>query len=628
MLENPIVILAGLAVVGVFCQWLAWATRLPAILFLLVVGIAAGPVYGWVQPDALFGDLLFPFVSLAVAIILFEGSLTLKFREIRGLASVVRNMITIGVMVTWCVTTLAVHFLVDLSWPLAILFGAVTTVTGPTVIVPMLRTVRPNAKIASVLRWEGIVIDPIGATLAVLVFEFIVLGYGQQALEHTIMIFVRMLLIGFALGAAAGQLLGVILRRHAIPEYLQNVAVLSIVFGVFTASNMIADESGLLTVTVMGIWLANMRGIYLDEILGFKESLSLLFISGLFIILAARLDLNAFIALGGAGVGVYLVMQFVARPLKVLVSTWGSNLNWRERLLIAWIAPRGIVAAAVVALFAIRLRQLGFDEAEVLVPLTFMVIIGTVVVQSATSRIFARLLGVAEPEATGYLIVGANPVARAVAKALQEQDIKVILADTHWDNISAARMEGLPTYYGNPASEHAERHLELVGIGRLLAVSPNNELNSIAAWHYRHEFGPNNIFTVRPAGDEFRSEKLKVAPLYRGLNAFGKSVTYAKLASLLGQGAQIHATKLSAHFSYQGLLEKYGSMVIPLFAMNTRGRLYLITDNPHFWPVSGWTVISLISAEAWAREQEAETQPQPPAKSGPAAETPAPATTQ
>lgn len=598
METQVITILAGIGVIALACQWVAWAVKLPAILFLLVAGLLAGPLIGWLEPDVLFGDLLFPLVSLSVAVILFEGALTLDLQEIRGHGRVVRNLVSIGVMVTWIITTLATHSLIGFDWPLAILFGAVTVVTGPTVIVPMLRTVRPTAAVGKVLRWEGIIIDPIGALLAVLVFQFIISGRGGAAFGDTLLNFGAMVTIGTVLGAAAGQGLGEVLRRHWLPEYLHNLGTLAVLFGVFALSNVLKHESGLLTVTVMGMWLANMRNVHIDEILDFKESLSVLLISGLFIILAARIDVADFALLGWGALGVFLTIQFIARPAKVLVSAWGSKLTWRERGLLAWIAPRGIVAAAVAALFALRLESVAHPElaeqARLLVPLTFAVILGTVVLQSATARQVAVWLKVAEPVPRGLLIVGANPVARAIGKALVEHNFLVVLTDTVWRNVRAARMDGLNVYYGNPASEHADRHLNLIGIGQLLALSPYGELNALASLKYRLEFGRDKIYTIQTAEDELSPEQLRVGERHRGYTLFGENITYGKLATMLSEGGEIHSTKLSESFDFHAYQSKYKGKAILLFGITPTGKLeiFVAGDKPEIG--EDWTLLALV----------------------------------
>jgi NhaP-type Na+/H+ or K+/H+ antiporter len=292
-----------------------------------------GPVTGWLEPEQIFGNLLFPMVSLSVAIILFEGSLTLRFSEIKDLQKVVRNILTVGVAISWIAITVGTHYIIGFSWDLALLFGALMVVTGPTVIVPMLRTVKPNAKIANILRWEGIVVDPLGAILAVLVFEVIISIQlqGHASVSHTLLMFAQTLTIGAAIGAVSGYLFGLILRYYLMPEYLHNVATLILVFAVFAASNHYSEESGLLAVTVMGLWLANMKNVPVENILNFKESLSILLISGLFILLAARLDFAQFEILGINGILLFLFLQFIARPLKVFISTIGSDLSWQEK---------------------------------------------------------------------------------------------------------------------------------------------------------------------------------------------------------------------------------------------------------------------------------------------------------
>ena len=595
---DAVFVIATITLIAIILQWLAWWVKLPAILFLLLFGILAGPVTGLLDPDLLFGNLLTPIVSLAVAVILFEGGLTLKVAEIKGLEKVVRNLVTVGLLTTWIITALAVKFLLDFSWEMAFLFGSFTVVTGPTVIVPMLRTVRPNAKISNILRWEGIVIDPVGALLAVLVFEYIVSESASAAWSHTLLLFGSILITGLLAGIAAGHLLGLALRHHVLPGYLHNVAALAMVWSVFAFSNTIAEESGLLAVTVMGMWLANMKDTPVDEILDFKESLSLLLISILFITLAARLEFSQFDELGVAAIWVFLVMQFVARPIKVLVCSVGSSLTWAERGLLSWIAPRGIVAAAVSALFALRLEEsANMEKADLLVPLTFAVIIGTVVLQSATAGALARWLKVAEPEPKGFLVIGANAVARAVAGALVENGFRTLLCDTNWDNIKKARMEGHSSYYGSPVSDHADRHLDLVGIGRMLGLSPLPNLNALASMKYRGEFGNKAIYSIRSKTEIDLPEKRVVAAESRGRPLFGEQVTYSDLAGLLAQGAEVRCTSLTESFDYSQYLEQNNERAIPLFTVSPKGHLEMFVAGGKLKPLAGWTIAAVVTPE-------------------------------
>ena len=597
MNEHTLTALAGIGVTAIVCQWLSWRTHLPAILYLLIAGIVAGPVTGWLDPDAVFGDLLFPFVSFAVAVILFEGSLTLKFREIQGLERVIRNMVSIGIAITWVIIALATHFLMGFSWALSWLFGAIMVVTGPTVIEPMLRTVRPTARVAKTLKWEGILIDPLGALLAVLVFEFIISGStGNGAFGHTLLTFAEVLAVGIFLGSAAGYSLGVILRRHLLPEYLHNTTTLLLVFAVFTVSDVIQAESGLLTVTVMGIWMANMRGLHLDDIRGFKEDLSLLLISGLFIILAARIDLAEVAALSWVAILLLMVFQFIARPIKILVSTKGSTLSWQERAMLSWIAPRGIVAAAVASLFSIKLEQQGFADADLLVPLTFMIIAGTVVVQGLSARGIGKALGIAQPPPNGVLIVGSNPVAREIAVALKELGLSVLMADRNAQGIHQARLQGIKTYYGNPVSTHASLYMDTTGLGTMLAITPQSDLADLAMLHFRGEFGKNNVYRLpESAYAGATQEKKETLPYQEESNIlFSDQASYQRLINMINQGARIHDTHLTKDYTFLDFQKQHGKNALPLFAMDPKKKIITFSAGEQRRPGAGWTLISLI----------------------------------
>nr|WP_225444810.1 sodium:proton antiporter [Pseudomarimonas arenosa] len=576
---------------GFFCQWLAWRVQLPAILFLLLTGIVLGPVLGALEPDALLGDYLFPLVSLGVAVILFEGSLGLRWSELKGVGPAVANLVSIGAVISLLVLAAAAHYLAGLSWELSLLFGALTCVTGPTVVVPMLRSVRPNSRIANVLRWEGIIIDPIGALFAVLIFNWILLGVGRDTLGEALQAFGITTAVGTVFGLVGGVGLGYLLRRHWIPEYLQNYAALVAVLGVFAISNAVAHESGLLAVTLMGMYLGNRPELHMDDILDFKEHLSTLLISLLFILLAARLEWPSF-QLALAGCTLLAVAMLIARPLSVFVSALGSSLSWRERALIAWIAPRGIVAAAVSALFALKLEAAELTGAEQLVPLTFMLIIGTVVIQSATARSIAQRLGVTEPSDNGVLIVGATPVARAIGKALLQQKIEVLIADDDWLAIRAARMDGLPTYFGNPVSEHADMHLDLTGIGNLLAASTRREINTLACVRFEPEFGRERIYRIRIFAPG-EAPKQTISGTMKGRILFGPEITQRSIEERLGKGHKIRATKLSEAFGWKEYREKHGDQALLLFAIDDKGQLRLAAQDAELVPRPGWTTVVL-----------------------------------
>ena len=597
MTDQHLLTFSALFIVGASCQWLAWQVKLPAIIFLLISGIIVGPIFGILDPDRLLGGLLDPVVSLSVAIILFEGSLTLNYREILGTQRVVRNLVTVGLVITWLITTIVTHVTLGFSWSICFLFGAVSAVTGPTVIAPMLRAIRPTANVANILRWEGIVVDPIGASLAVLVFEFILNGGGGRAIGHILLSFCHLVSVGGGLGTVCGYLFGLFLRNVLIPGYLKIILTMALVFAVFSGAYMLHNGSGLLAVTVMGVWLANMRDVDLDEILNFKENLSVVLISLLFILLSARIDTTDLIALGWKGIVVILAIQFIARPLSIMVSTWGSTLTWPERHLLAWIAPRGIVAAAVSALFAIRLDHAGFANAHQLVSLTFLVIISTVLLQSATAKPLAEKLGVAAPDLDGFLIIGANPVAITLGKAIQEQGYKVILADSNWSNTNIAAQEGLVTYYGNPISEDALYHLDLTGIGQMLALSAHEHVNVAAMMHYQLEFGARRVFTIRTRMIVNSRQQRNMAAIFHGKILFGPGITYAKLSTMLASGAVVRTEKLVAYMDCSSELSPHHADGVLLFAIDEKRHLHLAVEGSSLQAKAGWVLVRLEPAQ-------------------------------
>ena len=592
MHAHEIVLICGVLVAGFACQWIAWRMKTPAILFLLLVGIAAGPVFGWLNPDALFGDLMIPLVSIGVAIILFEGSLTLKFSEIRGHGSFVRNLVTIGVVITWVGSALAAHVILDWDIYLAALFGAIVTVSGPTVVMPLLRAVRPMPSISSILRWEAILIDPLGAILGLLVFDVIVAAQISEGLWQVTVTLGTMVGAGTFFGAIGGYLFGLAIRARVVPDFLREYAALASVLIVFAAAESIHGESGLLAVTVMGIWLANMRDVELDDVLEFKESLTLLLVAGLFIVLAARLNFDSLVSVGLGAVVLVLFLQFVLGPLRAFVCAIGSPLSWKERLYVGWVFPRGIVAAAISALFALRLEASGYPQGGDLVPLVFSIILGTVIVQSLTAGVVARLLGVAEPESNGVLLIGSNPLALSVAASLQDNGQQVLIADTHWSSIRTARMAGLPTFYGSAVSGYAERNMDLSGLGVLFAVSRNPGLNELACLRFSDDFGRDNVYTVsNQEGDEHA--KHRVSGESRARVLFGDAYSLEDLLDRLAAGNELKTTVLTDEFDYEDYQKQHPES-LPIYAIDDKGRVHFPVADQEFMPSSGWSITALV----------------------------------
>lgn len=589
---NNLFILSGVLVAGFACQWIAWRVKLPSILFLLVTGIIVGPWLGLLDPNAVFGDLLTPFVSLAVAVILYEGSMTLKLSEIRGHGNVVRNLVTIGVLITWSVATFAARVFLGWDIYLAALFGAIVTVSGPTVILPLLRTVRPTNALSNVLRWEGILVDPLGAILAVLVFNFIVVTQTAATTAQLLGTLGMIVVVGAGLGVLVGHAFGVVLRKHWLPDFLRDYAALALVILVFALAESLEMESGLLAVTIMGVWQANMRDLDLDDILDFKESLTLVLVAGLFIILAARIEFAGLLGLGTGAIAVLLLLQFVAGPLRAYVCSIASDMSWRERTFLGWIFPRGIVAAAVSALFALRLEGMSYPGAENLVPMVFTIIVGTVVIQGLSGGSVARALGIANPEPNGVLIVGANPVALAFANALHANGHRVVVASMGWDGIRKARMSGLPVFYGSPVSSYAERHLDLTGLGNLLALSHRPGINELACVKYRYEFGREAVYTVKHHS-ESSHEKHQISGEAAGRVLFDGERSMNDLFAMVKSDFATKTTEITDSFRFSDYLEQHPDRVV-LFITTADGRVKFPLGGKNMNISEGSRITSLV----------------------------------
>jgi NhaP-type Na+/H+ or K+/H+ antiporter len=594
--EHLVIELAALIALGIGASWLSWRLRVPSILLLLVVGFVAGPVGGFLDPDALLGNLLFPLVSLSVAVILFEGGLSLDIAELRDIGRVIRNLATVGVLLTWVGCTILAHLLLGFDLGLATLLGAILVVTGPTVIIPLLRFVRPSARVGSTIKWEGIVNDPIGAILAVLVFEVIAAGGLSHATGATLGV-LQALGAGIGFGLLGAACLIFPLRRYWIPDFLQNPAALAVAITAFTLSNMVQTESGLLAVTVMGSALASQKLVPVNHIVEFKENLRVLLISVLFIVLAARVPIAALEGATVQGVLFLIGLIVLVRPLAVLAATWTTKLTWQERVFIGAVAPRGIVAAAVSSIFALELTRIGYPGAERLVTVTFIVIVGTVVVYGLSAAPVARRLGVASPNPQGLLIVGADAWVRSLAQLITESGFSVLLVDSNWTHVTAARRIGLRANYGNILAEQAMDELELDGIGRLLALTSNDEVNSLAALHFGDVFGRSRVFQLPVAVEAPGNRELAIPQHLRGRTLFGNGVTHHELSERHGRGAVFKRTTLTDEFGYEAFQARYGETAIPMFLLKSPGDLSVVAAADKQSPKPGLTLISLVGPE-------------------------------
>ncbi|TWT46570.1 cation:proton antiporter [Botrimarina hoheduenensis] len=608
-MEPPITLttslyLATVLALGVTAQWLAWRTKLPAIVLLLASGFGLGLIVG--PPEDYVGsEALLPMVSLAVGVILFEGGLSLHFKEVRETGAVILRLVTVGLAVTWAASTVAAHWMLGFSWPMATLVGALLTVSGPTVILPLLRQVRPVGRIGSVIKWEGIVNDPIGAVLAALVFEVVAHGFGEGLARESAFILGKTALVGLVLGGGAAWLIVQMLQRYLIPDYLQNPMVLALVVLVYALSNALQSESGLVTVTVLGLLLANQNRTTVKHVIEFKENLRVLLIAVLFIVLSSRVKIGQEEVgqIGWGGLLFVATLILVIRPAATLLATVGSDLKRNERLLLAWIHPRGIVAAAVASLFAIGLQRSDAvapemkAEADKLVLITFLVIVGTVLTYGLTLGPLARRLGLSRDDPQGVLFAGASTIVRQIAQALEAEGVRAMLVDTNPQNVAAARMNGLNVHYASIGSDFVVQGVDLGDIGRMIAMTPNDEVNSIAAMEFREPFGSANVYQLAPSAKT--SERHRRIPDHlRGRVLFGGDVTYEKLRQRMEEGARLKATTLSEDFSFERFKQQYGDNVLLLFTFPENGKLRIGAVDQPLEPKAGVKILALVNPPA------------------------------
>ena len=580
--------LAGIIILGILAQWVAWKFKIPAILPLILIGLLVGPIAAeflssdgtkWIEPiwngeEGLFpGEGLYYFVSLAIGIILFEGGLTLKISEIKNVGPVITKLISLGSLVTFFCAAVAVHYIFSLDWELSFLFSALIIVTGPTVITPILRNIPLKKDVSAVLKWEGILIDPIGALVAVLVFEFIFVGGGGGFTKTALVEFGKIVLFGLTFGFTFAHAFDFLIKRKLIPHYLINVFALAMVLGVFVLSDSFAHESGLLSVVIMGMVLGNKDASYLKELLYFKESLSVLLISVLFILLAANIDFANLLLLANWKTALlFAVVIFLIRPLGVLLSTTKSTLSTNEKLFISWVGPRGIVAAGIASLFGSKLMAEDVVGAEYITPLVFMVVLGTVLLNATTARVVAKALGVFLTKSDGILIIGASQLSRLIAKYLKENNRHVVLVDSNSNNVEKAKEMGLEASQEDIFAEDLSNNIELNDVGFLIALTGNSEINTYAINKFKDQFGENGSFRLISSNEMEDPENNPEEGL------FSHTDDYGKISEVVKQFPQIHETKIKSAEHFNDLLKETSEdeNKVPLFVKTKSGDLEII----------------------------------------------------
>ncbi|KAA6185403.1 sodium:proton antiporter [Thiohalocapsa marina] len=580
-------ILALLVVVGIGAQWLGWRLQIPSIVLLALCGLVIGPVLGLLRPSEALGETYQPLIKLAVAAILFEGGLSLRLAELRQAASAVRRLVSVSVLLVLAFAALAAHLIAGLSWPVALIFGAIAVVTGPTVILPLLRQARLNRRPASVLKWEGIVNDPVGAVLVVVMFDYFV-GAGAGQLGGTLLHLAAGVGVAVLLGGVGGWLLGRAFLAGLVAEYLKGPVALAAALGAYALSNLVLEEAGLIAATVMGIVLGNMNLPSIGELRRFKEDIAVILVSIVFLVLTADLDPAILSALDWRSLALIGAVIFLVRPAAVWLATLGTDMTWQERLLVGWIAPRGIVAAAVAGVFGPALAARGLAGAEQLLPLVFALILSTVVLHGFTLGWLARRLGLSASRRGGLIIAGATAWSSGLAVALHQQQVPVVVADNAWHRLRAARLAGVPVFFGELLSEQAEVSLELGAYGSLLAATGNDAYNALVCAHFAPELGRQQVFQL--AEDEV-SRARRPAPAARGRHALAAQVRYEDLQRHWYQGWGFHCTGITDAFAVERLRATLPPEAIPVLVIGPRKQVRLIEADKPWKAESGEQVL-------------------------------------
>ena len=605
-MEQTLVI-ALVGILGIGAQWLAWRTGWPAIVLMLAAGFLAGPVLGVFDPEHAFGELLEPMVAVGVALILFEGGLSLDFRELRHTGSAVMRLATIGVVLGWLFGSLAGIYIAGLAPEVAILFGGILVVTGPTVVIPLLRQSSIKSRPASILKWEAIVNDPTGALCAVIAFEYFrkVAEQPNATLFEVVPPLIIAAILAGLIGYVAALAIAWSFPRGAVPEYLKVPVLLTAVIGVFVISNLIEHEAGLVAVTVMGVALANMHVSSLRSIHPFKENIAVLLVSGIFILLSASLSFEDIRLINWPIIAFLVALLFVVRPATIIISLLGSNIPWNERLFLGWIAPRGIVLVAISGLFALRLGEppLEFQDANLLIGLSFAVVVVTIIAHGFTVDFVAKLLKVKGATRPGILIVGSTPWTISLAEQVRDMKAPVIIVDSSWQRLALARQKGIPFYHGEILNEATEHNLELAPYQNLVAATENEAYNALVCNEFAYEIGRDKVFQLGEAAQS--DDRHSLPESLRGRALFESGFGVEDVSERQRQGWVFRKTKLSDEFDFKDAQQRLPDAANMLLLIRRDGTIRFFTHAARPEPRAGDTILSFLPPQTRSAEENA-----------------------
>lgn len=593
MISSILVVIMLIGLLGIGSQWIAWRYRMPAIVVMSIMGLIVGPGLGLINPEKTFNNLYDPIISVAVAIILFEGSLNLKFKELRGLSKPIFRIATIGAFIAWILGSLTAHYVAGLSLAVSFVIGGLFIVTGPTVIIPLLRQAKLKPRPAKVLKWEGIIVDPIGVLLAVFAFEIITYFTASDPDGKALLIFFIAAVFAVIFGWLCGRFISWVFDYGYIPEFLKSPVVFVVVILCFTAADELVQGAGLLSVTAMGMTLANMKTTSVADMRHFKEDISILLISAIFIMLTASLQVETLLQIFDLHIiGYVALMMFVVRPLSIFLSTIKSGLTFNEKLLVGWIAPRGIVALTVSSYFASILKDAGYEDASLLLALTFGLVFFTVVAHGFSIGTLAKKLNLSMEGKPGVLITGSNLFSVELAKSLMKVKTPVMVVDNSWERLAYARQEDVPFYYGSLLSEQTEYNLDKIPYEYLIASTDSHSYNALICTTFMPEYGRANTFKISPYEDTASSPSDLVDQV-GGRILFNKDISIGDLEEKIKEGYIFRQTTLTEKYTYSQYVSEKSDSTVFLYSIKPSGKVKFYSEDKDITPLAGDVIVSL-----------------------------------
>lgn len=580
-------------------QYLGWRFKIPSIVIFILFGVLIGPIFGFINPREELGEGFNIFIEFAVVILLFEGGLNLKFKELKEVSFGVKRLTTLGVLFNFLLAYYAGEHIAGLSKEISAVIAAILVVTGPTVIIPLLRQAKLPKRVSQYLKWEGIINDPLGVLLVTLVYQYIIVAGQEGAIEFVAFALFKAIAFSLIITFVFGRSIQFIFDKTNFPDFLKVPFILSIILMIFIISKQVQDGSGLLAVTMLGMYFANRKLLVFTELKKFKESISVFSVSIIFILLSASIKFSFFAELNIRQILFILFLTLFCRLIAIFSVTFYSKMSFQERVFVGWIGPRGIVAASVAGIIGLRLTNLGYQDAELILPIVFSVVICTVLIHGLSLNKVAKLLDLNVKCGKGLVIVGASPWATELALELKEININSLIIDSAWYKLKAPRQLGIETNFGEAISALEEGNIDLTEYSYLLAATDSNPYNALVCNTFSEDLGLNNVYQI-PLGHEDDSviEDLPNSMTGQVVDTELNRVYRGNIKELFNQGWSFKKTTLTDEYSIDDFHRDHTpSLTVNLLKIDKDKNINFITDSDDIKSKNGDIIISFSKAK-------------------------------